>query len=81
MLTLHITETSLFLIYEREDNEVTYTDRFVFVRSTHTSKVHCCWTSHFPFNKLWCTFHIRCIFFIHFVAGELRNFAICGMKF
>ena len=34
---LHITETSLVLVYESEDNEVTYTNQFVFVIYTHTS--------------------------------------------
>ena len=38
-------KTSLVLSYESEDNEVTYTDQFVFVRSTHTRLVHFCWTS------------------------------------
>ena len=42
---LHIAETSLVLVYKSEDNGVTYTDRFVLVRSTHTSLVHFCWTS------------------------------------
>ena len=42
---LHITETSLVLFYESENNGVICAGRFVFVTSTHTSKVYFCWTS------------------------------------
>ena len=38
MWALHIAITSRVLVYKSEDNGVTYTDRFVLVRSTHTVK-------------------------------------------
>ena len=41
---LHATETLLVLDYGNEDKGVTYMDRFVFVKSTHTSYVCFCWT-------------------------------------